>query len=233
LKLLDLFCCCGGISKGFHDKGWECTGVDIKDGHQYPYKFIQSDVFDLPLDFLQQFDLIHASPPCQAYSYATKGARNRGKEYVNLLPKTRELLNKTGKPYIIENVPGAPLRKDLVLCGEMFGLRVIRHRYFEIFGFTALQPKHEKHKLSVMNHTAEGVFTGGINPGFWGDKKKQQEYRKRRKSYYYQVAGHGGDSYDFKLENWKTAMGIDWVSKKDHLTQMIPPKYSEYIASFL
>jgi len=194
LKLLDLFCCCGGISKGFHNKGWDCTGVDITDNHQYPFQFYNWDVFDIPPTFFQQFDLIHASPPCQAYSWSAKRWK---KDFPDLIGKTRELLNRTGKNYIIENVQGAPLRKDLVLCGEMFKLRVIRHRIFEIFGFTTTQPKHEKHK----------------------------------KSYYATVAGHGGDSYSYKLEDWKTAMGIDWVDKKEHLTQMIPPKYAEYIAS--
>ena len=230
MKLLDLFCCCGGISKGFHDSGFECTGVDIKDDHQYPYEFIQSDVFDLPLSFFEQFDIIHASPPCQFYIPTNKWRENT---YPDLIDKTRQLLLRVGKPFIIENVQGAPVRKDLRLCGEMFGLRVIRHRLFEIHGFTIMQPKHEKHKLSVMNGSAIGVYTGGINPGFWGDKKKQQEFRKKRKdSYYACVAGHGGQSYSFKLEDWKKAMGIDWVDNKEHLTQMIPPAYSNYIAKF-
>jgi Site-specific DNA methylase len=201
LKLLDLFCCCGGISKGFHNKGWDCTGVDITNNHQYPYAFIHDDVFNLPVDYFQEFDLIHASPPCQVYTWGTR--KDRKTKFVDLVDKTRQLLLKTGKPFIIENVIGAPLRKDLILCGEMFKLRVLRHRIFEIEGFTVLQPKHEKHKPPV----------------------------NKTHSYYSCVSGHGGDSYSFKLEDWQRDIGIDWVNNKAHLTQMIPPKYAEYIAS--
>ena len=203
LKLLDLFCCCGGAAKGFHDAGFDVTGVDITDNHEYPYEFIQSDVFTLPLSFFQDFDVIHASPPCQFYSYATR-KHDRYMQYPDLIGRTRTLLQDIGKSYVMENVIGAPLRKDLVLCGEMFGLRIIRHRIFEIEGFTALQPRHEKHKP--------------VNG---------------KKSYYAQVAGHGGDSYSFKLEDWKNAMGIHHINKKEHLTQAIPPKYTEYIGNMI
>jgi DNA (cytosine-5)-methyltransferase 1 len=219
MKLLDLFCCCGGISKGFHNKGWQCTGVDIKDGHQYPYKFIQSDVFELHLDFFQQFDLIHASPPCQHYFYGIKEEFRQ--RHPDLVDKTRRLLLKTHKPFTLENIPNSPLRKDLILCGEMFGLRVIRHRIFEIHGFTVLQPPHQKHKIHTYDGSAICVYSG-TKPGLWG-----------KRSYYAQVAGHGGQSYSYKLEDWKEAMGIDWVDKRKHLTQMIPPKYAEYIAQFV
>ena len=203
MRLLDLFCCCGGISKGFHNAGFECTGVDINNNHNYLYEFIHKDVFDLDIEWLKQFDIIHASPPCQYYSWAVhKDHRDNFPDLINL---TRELLNKTGKPYVIENVIGAPLRKDLVLCGEMFGLRVVRHRLFEIKGFTILQPEHKKHKPNFINQNG------------------------KKRSYYAEVAGHGGESYSFKLEDWQNAIGIDWVSDKTHLTQMIPPKYAEYI----
>ena len=200
-KLLDLFCCCGGISKGYHNNGFECTGVDINDNHKYPYNFIQSDVFELQLSFFEQFDIIHASPPCHRFVW---GNHNKEK-YPDLIDKTRQLLKKTGKPYVIENVPNAPLRKDLLLCGEMFnGLRVLRHRRFEIEGFTVLQPIHGKHKAPI----------------------------HKNKSYYASIAGHGGESYSYNINDWKKAIGIDWVNDKKHLTQMIPPKYSEYISKF-
>lgn len=207
-KLLDLFCCCGGISKGFHDAGFKCTGIDIKNNHKYPYDFIQKDIFDLDINFMQEFDLIHASPPCQSFTWSSAKHRNKGKTYPDLVADTRKLLQRTGRPYIIENVIGAPVRKDLVLCGVMFGLRVIRHRIFEIKGFTVLQPKHEKHKSGSTNSKG--------NP----------------QSYYACVAGGGGDGYSYKLIDWQKAMGIDWVTKKEHLTQMIPPKYSEYIGKY-
>ena len=228
MKILDLFCCCGGSSKGLSEHG-QVTGVDITDNHQYPYDFIHSDVFDLRPDFFEKFDFIWASPPCQHYIPTNKW---RGNKYPDLISKTRELLHKTGKPFVIENVQGAPIRKDLRLCGEMFGLRVIRHRLFEIEGFPIIQPKHEKHKLSVMNGTAIGCWSGGVKPGFWGNKEKQREFVKKRKdSYYACVSGHGGNGFSFKLKDWQDAMGIDWVTKKEHLTQMIPPAYARYIIS--
>lgn len=230
MKALDLFCCCGGTSKGIADAGFEVIGVDITDNHQYPFDFIHSDVFDLPLEFFDKFDFIWASPPCQHYIPTNKW---RGNQYPDLIPKTRDLLEKVGKPFIIENVIGAPIRKDVMLCGEMFGLRVIRHRLFETHDFTVLQPKHMKHKLSVIDGTAIAVYSGGVNPGFWGDKQKQIEFRKKRKdSYYACVAGHGGNGYSFKLDDWQKGMGIDWITDKKHLTQAIPPAYSKYLAGF-
>jgi DNA (cytosine-5)-methyltransferase 1 len=201
-KALDLFCCCGGAAKGLAEAGFDVTGVDITDGHDYPFTFIQNNVFNLSPDFLGQFDLIWASPPCQHYSYGTRKFE-RYKQHPDLVGHTRELLKKTGKPYIIENVVGAPLRKDLRLCGIMFGLRVIRHRIFEIEGFTVLAPPHEKH----------------VQP-------------ERGRSHYAQVAGHGGESYSFKMEDWKKAMGIDHINRKEHLTQAVPPAYSHYISQF-
>ena len=179
----------------------EVTGVDITDDHDYPFEFVHKDVFDLPLSFFEKFDLIWASPPCQFYSWS---ARKHKKEYPDLIAKTRNLLQKTGKPFIIENVQGAPLRKDLRLCGEMFGLRVLRHRIFEIEGFWVMQPPHLKHRKPV-----DDIH-----------------------SYYACVAGHGGASYSFRIEHWKEAMQIDWINKKNHLTQAVPPAYSDYILRY-
>jgi DNA (cytosine-5)-methyltransferase 1 len=203
VKVLDLFSCCGGASTGLSDGGKNrVVGVDINDGHDYPFEFIKHDVLKLESSFFDEFDLIWASPPCQQFSIGSKRWLNLGYDMPpNLIPQTRELLLKTGKPFIIENVPNAPLRKDLVLCGEMFGLRVIRHRVFELQGLKVKQPPHIRHKPRI-------------------DKKH---------SYYSQLAGHGGDSYSYKIEDWKRDIGIDWVNDKEHLVEMIPPLYSKYI----
>lgn len=206
MKILDLFCCCGGSSKGLSNNGLnQVIGVDINNNHNYPFELIHSDVFKLPLSFFDEFDFISASPPCQQFSIGSKRWLNQGyKMPLNMIPETRELLLKTGKPFVIENVPNAPLRKDLLLCGEMFpGLRIIRHRIFEFGnGITVNnKPPHPKHKKRI----------------------------DRTHSYYCQLAGHGGDSYSYKLNDWQKAMEIDWVKDKDHLVEMIPPKYSEYI----
>ena len=188
---------------GLKQAGFEVTGVDIRNGHQYPFEFIQSDVFDLKSEFFQDFDFIWASPPCQSFSWSTATWRNKGYEYEgNLIDKTRDILVKTGKPFVIENVIGSPLRKDLVLCGEMFGLNVVRHRIFELHGFTILQPPHMKHKPKLDKiHSA-----------------------------YCSVAGHGGDSLHTGLKDWQQAVNIDWITDKKHLSQVVPPAYSEYIA---
>lgn len=203
MKVLDLFCCCGGAAKGLSDAGFEVTGVDITDNHEYPYDFVHSNVFDLDPYWIAQFDLIWASPPCQAYSWGTR--KGRTEKFPDLVDRTRQLLQETGKSFIIENVIGAPITKNLLLCGEMFGLRVLRHRIFEIHGFRVLQPKHEKHKQPL-------------------DKTH---------SFYACVSGHGGDGYSFRLEDWQQAIGIDHITKKEHLTQAVPPKYSEYIAGYI
>ena len=187
---------------GMNQAGFEVTGVDITNDHQYPFQFIHRDVFDLDLDFIKGFDLMWSSPPCQVFTWGTR--KDRKDKFPDLVDKTRQLLLKTGKPFIIENVVGAPLRKDLVLCGEMFGLNVIRHRIFEIHGFTVLQPPHIKHKPP----------------------------KDKTHSAYCCVSGHGGDSYTFRLEDWQKAMDIYHITKKEHLTQAIPPAYSKYIASY-
>jgi site-specific DNA-cytosine methylase len=218
VKLLDLFCCCGGISKGYHDSGFECTGIDINDNHKYPYNFIHSDVFKLPISFFEQFDLIHASPPCQGYLLNRRNDESDKYSSIRHIDKVRDILLKTGKPFVIENVVGSPLRKDLMLCGEMFGLKLIRHRIFEIHGFTVMQPPHLKHKLSVKDGTAVAVWSGGIKPGFWGNKQKEKEYKEYRKT----LKKHD-------IIDWQNAIGIDWVNDKNHLSQMIPPLYSKYI----
>lgn len=205
MKILDLFCCCGGASTGLSDGGKnKVVGIDITGGHSYPFEFIQSDVFELDENLLREFDLIWASPPCQQFSIGSKRWLNAGhKMPCNLIPQTRDLLEKTGKPFVIENVPNAPLRRDLMLCGGMFdGLRVIRHRVFE-FGNTepVNRPPHPKHRPRT----------------------------DRNHSYYCQPVGHGCQSYSYKIEDWQKSMGIDWVSDKKHLVEMVPPAYSQYI----
>lgn len=150
MKALDLFCCDGGAAMGLHQAGFdEIVGIDIAPHPNYPFDFIQGDATNPPVDF-KDFDFIWASPPCQMFSAAThinpkQHSKRRG-IYRNLIPETRKLLQDSGIPFCIENVPKAPLRKDLLLCGEMFGLRVIRHRIFEICGFRAEKRRHPHHK---------------------------------------------------------------------------------------
>ena len=131
--LLDLFCGGGGAGMGYHRAGWAVTGVDIEPQPHYPFQFIQADAMTFDL---RGYDAIHASPPCQAFS-SLKSMWN-AKEHANLIDATRERLRQNGTPYVIENVPGAPLTRLVVLCGTMFDLgtttaELRRHRTFEVW----------------------------------------------------------------------------------------------------
>jgi DNA (cytosine-5)-methyltransferase 1 len=135
MRLLDLYCGGGGAGMGYNQAGFEVVGVDINRQANYPFEFIQADCLSLDAAFLAGFDAIHASPPCQSY---TRKASNWGRErkhwieHPDLVAPTRAMLEATSLPYVLENVPGAPLRADLTLCGTMFGLRIIKHRNFEL-----------------------------------------------------------------------------------------------------
>ncbi len=133
-RILDLFCGAGGAAQGYADAGFEVVGVDIEPQPNYPFRFIQQDalatlVNEGFLDF-HDFDAIHASPPCQHYANVTAWRGDQG-DHPDLIGPTRELLEATGLPYVIENVRTKELRGDHMLCGTMFGLPIRRHRYFE------------------------------------------------------------------------------------------------------
>ena len=199
---LDLFCGAGGASRGIYNAGFdEIVGVDNKPMPNYPYEFFQEDAVEFMESGLEAFDFIWASPPCQAYSWSSKGRRNEGYEYADLVELTRHYLKESGKPYIIENVVGAPLLDPVVLCGTMFPeLKVFRHRLFESNIDLVVEMKCEH---------------------------KGHEVKKRRTDThcdFFTVAGHWvGTSNE-----WSNAMGIDWM-KKSELAQAIPPVYSEYL----
>lgn len=127
-RLLDLFCCAGGAAMGYHRAGFDVVGVDINPQPNYPFEFHQADAMTFPLE---GFDAIHASPPCQHYSVATKW-RGDPTSHPDLLQPTIDRLSAHGAPFVVENVPGAPMAADLMLCGSMFGLKVRRHRLFMV-----------------------------------------------------------------------------------------------------
>lgn len=128
LTAIDLCCAEGGASAGLVQAGFEVLGVDIEPQPRYPFKFMQADALGLDPDFLAGFDLVWASPHCQAYS-RTKGLTTS--ERPRDVERFRSLLQRAGRPYIMENVPGAPLRVTTVLRGSDFGLPIIRERHFE------------------------------------------------------------------------------------------------------
>lgn len=129
--LLDLYCGAGGATKGYQQAGFYVVGVDIEPQPNYcGDEFIQGDALKLLHSAGVGFDVIHASPPCQHFSKATYW-RGAVADHPDLISATRELLQATGLPYVIENVNTAPIQPSFVLCGSMFGLRLRRHRWFE------------------------------------------------------------------------------------------------------
>lgn len=207
-RLLDLFCGAGGAAMGYYRAGFDVVGVDIKPQPRYPFRFIQQDVmlFDEPgrCGFLQSFDAIHASPPCQAYS--PLGALSPGKFYPDLIAATRALLTDAGVPYIIENVMSAPLIKErsIVLCGSMFGLRTYRHRRFES-SLPLIAPEHPKHTTLTATKQRRQRWNEGWHVSITGD-----------------VGTYVGPE----------AMGIDWMSGNE-LCEAIPPAYTQFIGEQL
>jgi len=202
---LDLFCCAGGASMGLHRAGFDVIGVDIRRQPHYPFRFVQADALRPPFD-LRQFDFIWASPPCQAHT-ALKTMHN-AKDHEDLIPQTRAMLEASGVRYVIENVPGAPLRSPIMLCGTMFGLGIPeaelrRHRNFE---------------------------TG---PQYWSIPHPPCRHRKRTIGVY--GGGHGVSLHRhakgqpcFTADQERAAMGMDWAPV-DPLSQAIPPAYAECI----
>lgn len=205
-RLLDLFCCAGGAGEGYVRAGFDVLGVDIVPRPSNPHPFLQADALALKPEFIASFDAIHASPPCQSYSDLAKRNRN-AHEWPRLIEPVREMLIASGKPYIIENVEGAPLRNPVVLCGTMFpGLRVLRHRLFEA-NFEIVAPAHKKHPKV---HTF--------------DKRKSHFGKTNEWTDFVQVTGGGNCT----LAAARDAMGIDWMTKGE-INEAIPPAYTELI----
>lgn len=183
---------------GYHQTGFEVTGIDIDFQPHYPFEFIQADVTKLDPEFLKEFDLVSASPPCQKYSVLTPA--DKKENHPDLIGFTRELIQMSGKPYVIENVGGARhlLNNPVMLCGTMFGLNLFRHRYFEI-------PWLHTYMLPPCNHGKTPVLVSG------SPRRKTDPTRKEPTT-----------------AEIKEAMQIDWMIKTE-LDEAIPPAYSRYI----
>jgi len=215
-RLLDLFCCAGGAAWGYDQAGFDVIGVDIDPQPRFLFGFLQADVLALDVRFLRSFDAIHASPPCQ-FATLLRHAPG-GKEHPNLIPATRDLLERSGRPYVIENVEGARehLRDPLTLCGTMFGLQtegheLRRHRLFE----------------SNIDLTAPGPCAHSDGPvvGVYGG-------HARRRS-----AKHGGRGTRDVWENGHRgamgeAMGMNWATCSE-MSEAIPPAYTRHLGGLL
>lgn len=158
--IADLFSGCGGAGVGYAQAGWEVVGFDRAPQPEYPLDFRQIDVLDLSWEDLAGFDAIHASPPCQAYSRLRNYGYDGHDVHEDYLEYTRGLLKATGLPYVIENVPGAPLHKPMTLCGSSFGLGVRRHRWFEMNW--PCPGTRCRHKLQPEHMAVYGHFSGGL-----------------------------------------------------------------------
>lgn len=202
-RLLDLFCCAGGAGMGYYRAGFDVVGVDIKPQKHYPFEFHQADALEYLAEHGREFDVIHASPPCQRYTRAQNAAQNAS-AHPDLVPAVRDALIALEKPYIIENVVGAPLINAAVLCGLSFGLKVRRHRLFEASFFFLTPPDQ-------CNGQDYYVIFG-------------HEVRERR---------HGEKSgRKNRVADGRRAMGIEWMTRGE-LSEAIPPAYTEYIGSQL
>jgi DNA (cytosine-5)-methyltransferase 1 len=210
-RLLDLFCGAGGAGIGYAKAGFKVTGVDLYNQPNYPFRFIQTNA--LTAKFLGNYDAIHASPECQGYCWSTTAARNKGKVYSDDIPEVRRILIASGKPYVIENVPTAPLINPTYLEGTMFGLNVLQRRCFET-NWWLPQPMYIKRKKPIMQQSKVGP------------------QRLLKKSAYCQVTTSGADGWSCRVAEWRVAMGIDWMTQGE-ITQAIPPVYTEYIGKYL
>ncbi len=200
-RLLDLFCGAGGAAVGYHRAGFDVVGVDIKPQPRYPFDFIQADALVGGPFIAEAFDAIHASPPCQRWSSKTQNPD----DHPDLITPLRPLLERTGLPYVIENVPDAPLIDPIILCGSSFALGVERHRAFES-NVPLMAPPcahgQQPKRFRLYDH------------GRW--------YQSR----IVHVFGTGGGK---GREHWQEAMGIDWTNDTDELREAIPPAYTEHI----
>lgn len=224
-RALDLFAGAGGAGMGYSRAGFDVYGVDIDPQPRNPFPFYQGDALvvmrrlllgeavpfthrDGRVEWLtlSDFAAIHASPPCQGYTALNSGHKE---DWPLLIEPVRDLLDEIGKPYVIENVQGAPLRRDLTLCGEMFGLGVIRHRYFELGNWQASKPLHVPHRGRVSGWRHGEFFEGP----------------------YVAVYGKGGGKAT--VEQARVAMDIDWMTELHDLVECVPPAYTEFIGQQL
>lgn len=218
--LLDLFCGAGGAARGYQQAGFYVVGVDIKPQPRYAGdEFYQADAMETLSGFVRAFrgygdgvfsyDAIHASPPCQGYSIMRNLPWLKDREYPLLIDPVRELLNKIGVPYVIENVATAPLHANF-LCGLMFGLPLFRHRLFET-NFYWLAPGHPSHRGLYIRSSST---LGG---------RARDMFVKRR----------GEDPGKVSQARTKELLGVEWMGPESEFSQAIPPAYTKYIGERL
>jgi DNA (cytosine-5)-methyltransferase 1 len=200
MRLLDLFSCAGGAGMGYHRAGFEVVGVDIDPQPHYPFEFHQADALKFLMEHHEEFDAFHASPPCQAFTNAQKIQKNDHPDYVTAIRAAFQLI---GKPWVIENVPGAPLNDPVELCGAMFGLETYRHRLFETFPNRWGRWRSPHHPEHVAKTTKMG--------------------RAPKPDEYMHVVGNFSG-----VDRAREVMDMHWANR-DGLREAIPPVYAEFI----
>jgi DNA (cytosine-5)-methyltransferase 1 len=205
-RLLDLFCGAGGCGVGYSRAGFDVVGVDIAPQPRYPFEFHQADALEFLAEHGREFDAIHASPPCQAYSLSKNNGAVR--DAPRLIPSVREALSLVERPWVIENVVGAPLFFAVELCGASFGLGIPgfdlpRHRLFECSHLILAPPCQHRRGKTI------GVYGHGTNR--WHREKMGRNLKEREKA---------------------EAMGIDWMNRFE-LSQAVPPAYTQWIGERL
>ena len=209
--LLDLYCGVGGAAMGYRRAGFDVVGVDIERQPDYPFDFIHGDALTIGQELIRSntISAIHASPPCQHHTTFAKGCNKNRTDFPDVIAEARSVLADSALPYVIENVPSAPLVNTITLCGEMFSLGVLRHRIFES-NIPMTAPPHPAHRgrVAAWRHGAwhEGPYFGvyGLRSG-----------------------GKGS------VREWQDAMGIDWTTRRKSFTEAIPPAFTECIGSML
>ncbi|WP_427921200.1 DNA methylase [Streptomyces sp. cg40] len=215
-RVLDLFSCAGGAAMGYHRAGFAVDGCDIAERPRYPFPYHRGDALEyldrlITTGAIERYALVHASPPCQAKNTLTVGtnaSQGWGGTHEDLVAPTRELLDRSGLPYVIEQPNGkAEIRKDVTLCGEMFALAVLRHRNFELGRWAVARPAHPKHRGYVRGWR-HGVYRDGPY-----------------------VAAYGEGGGKASVAEMQHAMGITWTDIHEELTEAIPPAYTGWIGT--
>lgn len=213
-RLLDLFCGAGGAAMGYYRAGFDVVGVDIKPQPHYPFAFCQGDALEYCAAHGHEYDAIHASPPCQAYTgirAITIARYGRAPDHPDLVSVTRAVLETTGVVWVIENVQNSPLKTQVILCGAALGLvHLARHRHFECNVLLANPPRcahrSNQYTIAVYGERPDG---------------RRVSYRQHRLC---RVARNLAEACE--------VMGIDWMTWSE-ITQAIPPAYTAWIGEQL
>ena len=209
--MLDLFCGrVGGAARGYQLAGWYVVGVDNVDCPDYAGdEFINGDVFEIGAELLAsgRFVAAHASPVCRGRGSIAQGNMpSLAEKYPDQIPATRKLLNDAPiRAWVLENVSTKDVRPDVMLCGEMFGLGVIMHRYFEMSQMDTYQPRHRAHR----------GYVRGWRHGVWRDGPY--------------VAAYGKGGGKGTAEEMRVAKGIGWSFDHLGLRDALPPAYTETV----